>query len=172
MKGFPQVTAEGGAIRFERGGDLQIRAARLRLTLPDAAQAAPEPGVAEFGIDGERLFKGRECFRRLVPRRQQEAAQGHCPGIAWSELQAFLHGLARGGSATESKLQFRHARPAEGEVGRDAHGLARGGERFVEFGARLQVIGFGEQCGGKSRRLRPGVFLVFHRRNLSAQGVG
>src|SRR5205823_3921043 len=114
--GFAQITSEEGALRFKDGGDLDVLTASLDLAAPDSAQAAPQPGIAQRAIDGHGTVEGFDCLADPVLGGQEKAFQGDGFHVARTQLQALRHGCARGGGSSETKFQFRLARPAEAEI--------------------------------------------------------
>ncbi len=111
-----EITAEHGAIRFERGGDEKIGNPGLRFTTTNPAQAATQPGVAQCGINANRLVEGRDGLLRSMRICQQEATNGMGLGVARCELQRAFDCRAGRCAMAETELQFRQSRPGEGEM--------------------------------------------------------
>ena len=125
--GFAEITAQGRALRFGGGGDQEVLAAAFGVTEMDAAEAAAEPGVAEAGIDSERLIEGGDGVTSTVLRGQQEPAKSQGFGVAGGEVQAAAQGIGRNGGVAEAKLKFGNAFP--GETGLRGEGLSPAGGR-------------------------------------------
>ena len=71
-KRLAEVAAERGARRLHRGGDEQILAAGRTVAAAEPAQSAPQPGVAERGINCQCAVELRDGLGRPVLRGQQK----------------------------------------------------------------------------------------------------
>ena len=128
--GFAEIAAEDRALGFGSGGDEEVFAAAFEVAATDASEAAPEPRVAEPGIDRDgaiEVFKGLSSF---VAGGEQETFERERLGIARGELEAALNGFEGFAAAAEAELELAQARPAESEFGRNRDGLPRQLERF------------------------------------------
>ena len=51
VESFAEVVSEQSPVRLQHGGGLQIFASSLPVAVPDAAQAAAQPSIAEIRVD-------------------------------------------------------------------------------------------------------------------------
>ena len=129
-----QITAQGGAIRFQRRGHLQVLPSPLGAALTDAAHAPPQPRVAQGRIDCDRLVKKVQRFIDPVLRGQNKTFQRNRLGIARRQLQGLLQRGPRLRRPSETEFEFSHAPPGETEGRRFFRSRFRGQQSRFELG--------------------------------------
>src|SRR3989442_10729941 len=100
-EGFAQIAAQNSSLWFQYGRYLQILPPGLRVAVPELAQAAPEPGVAQTSIQGHGVFKRTLSFTHLALGKQYEPLDRQRLGIARGEPQALFQRRLRRGQAAE-----------------------------------------------------------------------
>jgi hypothetical protein len=122
--GFPEIAAQQGSLRFQRGGDQKILPAAV-VAPPNSAKPAPQPGVAERCVNLQGTIEPFRRFRVPVAPGQQEAFQRDRLGVARIHGKAAFQGIHGCRGASKAEFQFGHPRPGEPEIRRSVRRLFR-----------------------------------------------
>ena len=99
------------------------------MTLPDAAQAAAQPRVAQRGVGRNGAVKPRLRRADVIFCREQKSFQRERFRVARGQRQTFIQRLFRLAGVAKTEFQFRDPRPGEAKLRRGIRGAAGEFER-------------------------------------------
>ena len=133
---------EKSAVRFERGGHLEIAASIFIPALPDQTEPAAQPCIAQRAVDCHRVLERAFGLVDFVFRAEQESEEGVCGWVARRKLHTFFECRFRLWDPPKAEMQFRHARPGKAKFRIDLGGVLCCLQRARKISLRLQIIRF------------------------------
>src|ERR1043166_2863601 len=116
----------------------------IRMAGANPAQAAAEPGVAEPGVNLDRLVEGNERIADSIVSGEEEAVQRMGLGVARAVVDGVAGGVASALNMAEAEFQLSNSRPGEAKCGRALDRLAGGLQCGAKIVGRLVRVGKGQ----------------------------